>query len=456
MSTLGGPSTRGFFEGREGIGITVAGYPFTPGGMAQDLSSKLAVKDPTTMGSGVLLTDLPFSLRDRAADYFSQCSTPGMLDPGKVVYYKSDLGGKARIVGMPDEIYSSTSIPTNMNLLSAAGGFLTAINLINPYVRKPPNVTYAMDSGARIVRTVADTVSFAHSMLQGLPSSGTLFPLIGLRLPPERNIPTALQPVNNLLGSNLLAALPGLAMSLGLMLASLKQDTEKYKAATANMSAQTITAFESMINMTQSATADTANGGNNVLALTSFRIDPNVFIDNVATVYAQCASLADIVEASHELVSNTAYHGLDNLEVVRVVYETPQGNTTIYINPQGDVYTANDDPETANTANAQEQFIVSSEAYTIPAGSGGTTQNLLAQLSFALSLLSSVTGIPPVFAQAIRVIMLMSNRMPAAQLAGIIQLITIANALLSRRTVNPITQFSGGNPLALWPPRILG
>ena len=444
--SLGGHKT---FMGQDRVAIVVGGHAMTPLGLAQDNSGKMMIKDPTTMGAGVMITDLPFSIRDRSPDYFSQCSTPGLLDPGKMVYARGDLGGKLKITAIPDETYQDTAVPTNNNMLAFAG-FLTSINMLNPFVWQPPNAMKTVDKGAVVYRPIEKS-PFSHNMLKGLPSSGTTFPLIGMRLPPELNIPTALQPFANLLGGGLLGQLPGIAMNLGLMLLSLKNDPVKYKLATQDMPRETLSAFESLTNLSQSAIIDTANNGNSVISLTGFRVDPNTFVDNVATVYAQCKSLNDLIECTHELVSNTEYHGMSNFENVRVVYETPYGNTTIYITPDGEIATDENDPETANTANAADQFIVNAEAYNLPPSTGGS-ENLLGQLGFALSLLSSVTGIPPIYGQALRIIMLLAQRSPTSQLAGVIQLITVANSLISRKTVNPITHASGGNPLAAWPP----
>lgn len=411
----------------------------TPLGLAGDNSGKLIVKDPTTMGDNVLVTDLPFSIRDRAPDYFSQCSTPGLLDPGKVVYLKGDLGGKLKIVGIADETYQEGGVPENNSLLSP---FLSVINLFNPNVWQPPNMVKTYDRGAMVYRA-QEKAPYSHNMLRGLPATGTTFPLLGIRIPPETNIPTAIQPFSNILTGGQLGNLLGIAMSLGLMLTSLKNNPAQFKRATQNMPKETQVAFESMINMSQDVVTE---GDPSTISLTGFRVDPNTFVDNVATVYAQCTSLNDLIECTAELVSNTQYHGMQNFDIVKVEYETPFGNSTIFINPTGELYEAPD----ANTANAQNNFVQTSTSYPSTGSDGSGTQQTLSQIAFALSLLSSVTGMP-IFGAGARIMMLLFSRMPAAQLAGAIQLMTMVNSIIATKTVNPITHMTGGNPFRGFP-----
>ena len=435
MSTGGHKS----FVGQERIGIVVGGHSMTPLGIAGDNSGKLIVKDPTTMGDNVRITDLPFSIRDRAADYFSQCSTPGLLDPGKVVYLKGDLGGKLKIVGIADETYQEGGVPENNSLISP---FLSVINLINPNVWQPPNLTKTYNRGAQVYNATEKN-PYSHGMLRGLPATGTTFPLLGARIPNETGIPTAIQNFSNILTGGMLGNLLGVAMNLGLMLTSLKNNPAQFQRATQNMPRETRDAFESLINMSQDVVTE---GDPSTISLTSFRVDPNTFVDNVATVYAQCTSLNDLIECTAELVSNTEYHGLSNYDIVRVEYETPFGNSTIFINPTGELYEAPD----ANTANAQNNYIESATSYPATNSGGSGNQQTLSQIAFALSLLSSVTGMP-IFGAGARIMMLLFSRMPAAQLAGAIQLLTSVNSIIATKTVNPITHLTGGNPFRGFP-----
>lgn len=318
------------FVGQDRVAMIMAGHPETELGLAPDNSANMIIKDPTTMGPDVKIADLPFSIRDRAPDYFSQCSTPGLLDPGTIVYASGDLGGKLKITRLAPGTQQDLNIPSNINLLSLIPDYSEALRKQLESVKIPPNMKKILERGATIYQH-NNKGAFYHEILKGLPSTGTIFNLLGARLPQEKKIATAIQQASQLLDGGILANLGGSIIGIGSMLSLLGANPRLLSQITKNMPSDVATGFTSMIRLIQDVGDSTSS------SVVSNRVDPTTFLANATRVLSECVSLNDIVNCTNELVSNTSYHGTENIKPLSYSYNSQYGPTTVTLDAEGNM-----------------------------------------------------------------------------------------------------------------------
>lgn len=318
------------FVGQDRVAMVLGGHPETELGLAPDNSGNMIIKDPTTMGPDVNMSDLPFSIRDRAPDYFSQCSTPGLLDPGTVVYASGDLGGKLKITRLAPGAQQDSNMPSNMNLLNMIPDFAEAMKKQLESVKKPPNLSKTTERGATVYKH-EEKGAFSHDALKGLPSTGTIFNLLGAKLPQEKQISTAIQQASGLMDGGILSSLGGQIMGMGSMLQSLAGNSQLLSQAMQNMPSDVAAGFSSMMGMMQNVTDSTSS------SVVGNRVDPTTMLSNAAKLFGECSSLNDVINATSELASNTHYHGTDKIPKQSFSYSTVYGPTTVTLDAEGNM-----------------------------------------------------------------------------------------------------------------------
>lgn len=343
------------FLSSERTAIVLGGHADTVNGLAPDNSGNQVIKDPTTMGEGVPAGDLPFSLRQRSADYFAQCSTPGLLDPGKAIYARGDTSGKLAMASLVEEQWQpSASTPGNANLIGE-GDFWKAITHMYKHVNRPPNMKKIMDKGAEVYQK-QEKGPFSHSLLAGLPAHGAIFNLLGPKIPPEKNIPTAIQEFLKILSAAMVSNLPGTSMSTGKMFKNITDDPQKLQKVTKDMPPEIRDAFISIANIIQ--VVETSG-----TTVTDFRVHEETFNKNAVDLFCQCRTLNDLIHISMELTSNTHFHGHDKLQEIRYKANTPFGEITLHVDHTGNLR--------SNVSNSVTQ---SENSYSSTMGNSGSAQ----------------------------------------------------------------------------------
>lgn len=161
----------------------------------------------------------------------------------------------------------------------------------------------------------------SHDIVKGIPSSATLWPINGMKIPQVQNISSAIQAFSNVLTGDLLGMLPGMNMSMGslfdMMPSALKD--QLMKAVPPDIAA----AMNTMSNLMQSMESNESGGFS-----TATKINPDVFFQNAVNVLADARTVYDMVNAFQRLQHDTSLYGLDSL---------PPVNFTMTGGPFGDI-----------------------------------------------------------------------------------------------------------------------
>lgn len=206
-------------------------------------------------------------------------------------------------------------------LVAAAIAFKTEIRI-------PPNVGSG-PAGSRPPKEKGDTHS--HELLKFLPSTGTMWPINGLKLPQNTNIATAVQAFGNVLTADLLGKLPGLNMSLGalfdFMPSQLKDELFK------NVPPEIAGAINSMSKLLRSIEIVESGGFS-----TAAKVNPDVFFANAVNLLSDVRDLSSLTEIMQRLQYDKSLYGLDKLPPVDFVMSGgPFGNIPMQIDAFGNI-----------------------------------------------------------------------------------------------------------------------
>lgn len=211
--------------------------------------------------------------------------------------------GHLTILGtVPNDINKDGTTPGNSNPWPAV---LQAIKDITS-IRIPPNV----GSGAAGSKPPQEKGKYhAHELVKYLPSTTTLWPMIGIQIPQVQNIATATQAFSSILTGDMLSMLPGMNMTLGSLMSSMPAalKDELFK----NIPPEIGGAINSMSNLMQSMEIVESGGFN-----TATKINPEVYFSNAANLLSNARTIYDMVGAFQQLQYDTSLFGLDSLPPV--------------------------------------------------------------------------------------------------------------------------------------------
>ena len=226
---------------------------------------------------------------------------------------------------IPNDILKDTSIPGNSAsiwpLVDAAIKFKTKI-------RVPPNAGSG-PAGSRPPKEKGDTHS--HDLLKFLPSTGTMWPINGMKLPQNTNISSAIQAFSGVLTGDLLSKLPGMNMSLGALFDNMPEQlkNELFK----NVPPEIGGAINSMSNLLRSVEIVEEGGFN-----TATKINPDVFFSSAANLLSDVRDLASLTETMQRLQFDTSLYGLDKLPPVDFIMSGgPFGDIPMQIDALGNI-----------------------------------------------------------------------------------------------------------------------
>jgi hypothetical protein len=318
---------------------------------------RVAVPGMHDIDNGVQIDHLARSSKERGANADDQCTFPGQSDYGSVVYISKETGRTDCVVrGSPNETFQDGSTPGNNNML--AGKFMELIGRTDGR-RIPPNWQEKMVRGAKIREKVEKGKDHSHELLKGLPVHGALYNIAGSQLPQVKQIHTAIEKFSNILTGDMLGQMPGQMMSIGSMLSQVASH-----AGIRNiMPREVLHALDSMATLAQTGGVIESGG-----SITAMRVNPEVFINNAVQMFSGVTNVHDLVNATQNMIYDTSLHGMDAYANVQTNSETPFGNTTIVIDPNGSVseQTSN---SVANTAQVFAQSMSSPSSS--PGGNSG-------------------------------------------------------------------------------------
>lgn len=213
--------------------------------------------------------------------------------------------GHLTILGtVPNDINKDSTIPGNSS--SPFEEWLKPFMSEKTKIRLPPNVGSG-DAGSKPPKEKGDYHS--HDLVKYIPSTATLWPMNGLRIPQVTNIATATQAFSSILTGDMLSMLPGMNMSLGSLLSNMPG--QLLNELMSNLPPEIGGALNSMSNLMQSIEM-VEQGGFSFAA----KINPAVFFQNAASLLADTRTIYDMVGAFQQLQSDTSLYGLDSLPPV--------------------------------------------------------------------------------------------------------------------------------------------
>lgn len=354
----------------------------------------LKVIDPIRHGPNINHKDLPFISSMRSATQSDLETNDPAPEPGTMVYVMSTTGEPSGrvVLGQPNGQNTPGGVSGNLDLLS----FWPQIEQQVTGKLKSEGFQKASRDGVE-VREPKDGEEWKHALTKGLPTHAAIFPLAGTILPAVKQIETAVQQFAGILNSNMLSQLPGQMMSLASMFG--KMNSSQKSRAKQNMPPEVSDAFDSMLNLLQ-----TADGSGQFA--TGMRVNDEVFLENAADLLSQVTNLSDLSTVMRRLQTDASIRGLDKLPKVKIQSDTAFGTFSFDMDAEGNLEFDDIDSNTANisVSTLSSIYYVPDDqlANTLPqqtqsGGGGGNQQVLQAIQQFASQMLNGLqnAGISP-------------------------------------------------------------
>lgn len=294
---------------RDVVGIVVG-----KGDEDKTQSGKCYVYIPSQYSNDFKLEDLVLMGGLTTADKQGSISSSGPPEPGTMVMVRKNAGHAGTPHGyiagiVKEDTNTNQVVKGNMNirshqLIAKAFAEVLPINSKAKAGKGEANSKPTEEAGPK----------YNHDLVKGVPSSATLWPIAGMKIPQSKNITTAKQAFNNIMSPDILSKLPGVGLSMGnmfnLMPAELKN--QLFDALPDGVGET----LNTMINLMPENSPDTGNG---------ITINPEVFFPKAVELLSQCRDTTDLINCLMELMTNTSYHGADTLPPVSVKVDTPFG-----------------------------------------------------------------------------------------------------------------------------------
>lgn len=284
---------------------------------------------PGEYGKNVDIKHLPFSrnLAQGNQDGITSFNPPA--EHGSAVMCMKMPGhsgsGHLTILGtVPNDIPKDSTIPGNSSIWPAIDKAIKDLTKI----RIPPNV----GSGAAGSKPPQEKGQYhKHELVKYLPSTATLWPMNGIKIPQVQNIATATQAFSSILTGGMLSMLPGMNMTLGSLMSNMPAalQNELFK----NIPPEIGGALNSMSALMQSMEIVEGGGFN-----TATKINPAVFFNNAANLLSNSRTIYDLVGNFNQLQYDTSLFGLDSLPPVSMTMTGgPFGDIPIQIDAMGTI-----------------------------------------------------------------------------------------------------------------------
>jgi hypothetical protein len=263
-------------------------------------------------------------------------SSSTMPQPGTLVTFRmlDNKTGHGIVTGiLPSAQKTGAGIPGNKSL-NFQDWWQKAVN--TETVKIPPNVKETVKDGAKIREIQEKGQKNKYALYDGIPSTGALFPIVGLALPQLTQISTALDQYQDVLTGDMLAGLPGMNMSLGGMFSMLQG--ELMDQISEALPEDLRGALNSISTFTQSLEMSNTGG-----FMIGGRVNPDVLLQNAVSKLSEARSVYDLVNSVHQLQYDESLHGKDTLEPISFETEGAFGKITQTIDADGNI--TNEIPE---------------------------------------------------------------------------------------------------------------
>jgi hypothetical protein len=395
-------------------GIVCGGHDSDPD---PSQASLYRVYFPGIHGKNVNIKDLNFSTSIKSPDKGTQQTFSGGLDPGTMVVAVKDTGSnQCQILGLVHDINNPQPVPGNIDLLafSNIAKFMTEQIKVNI----PPNIQKSSDGGAEVFKIIEKGIAHSHNLLKGLPTHGALFPMSGSIVDQIKNISTAIQADGGIPGANVIAALPGISMSLGGLLNMITSNANLSRKLNQSMVPTALSAFTSMSVMIQSIEQTESAG-----FMPASKVDPDVFAENAITLLSQSTNISDVVSVMGQLQSNPALTGMSAYGPTIIEQETPFGNIV-------------------------QSYRSDGKQMSLTPASVAQAASLMSSVMSGAGFPSSIPGVS-MFGQSSGTILNMMQRIPGGGFNQALALANILNQSGVAQQVFSVAQevFNGGNPL---------
>lgn len=280
-------------------------------------------------GKGVRVEHIGFS--PNLMNPSSQDETNHGLDHGTLCMITT--GGKdgygtpmAQLVGIVQNTQKTSGLPGNANLLQELG--IIAKQKETRGILPPPKSKETTKDGVKIREVQETGKKHSISLLNGIPSHGALFPMVGMVVPQLNNITTAVQSFNQILTGDMLSKLPGTDMSLGGMFDMLQG--KAMQQILGKMPPELAIGFQNMQQLIQSVETTVGSGFS-----TGGKVDKTTFLNNAVSVLSTSSDLGSLVTNLQRLQRDTSLFGLDKLAGFSQEIDTPFGKIKQVIDPSG-------------------------------------------------------------------------------------------------------------------------
>jgi hypothetical protein len=284
---------------------------------------------PTEYGKDVDVKHLPFSRNLAQGNQGGITHFNPPAEHGSAVMCMKMPGhagsGHLTILGtVPNDIDKDSTIPGNSSnwpAVDAAKKALTKIRVPNDVGSGPAGSKPPKEKGQY----------HKHELVKYLPSTATLWPMNGIKIPQVQNIATATQAFSSILTGDMLSMLPGMNMTLGSLMSSMPAalKNELFK----NLPPEIGGALNSMSALMQTMEIVEGGGFN-----TATKINPAVFFNNAANLISNSRTIYDLVGNFNQLQYDTSLFGLDSLPPVSMTMTGgPFGDVPIQIDAMGTI-----------------------------------------------------------------------------------------------------------------------
>jgi hypothetical protein len=286
------------FPGEKSYCIVVGGDINDPD---QKKLSLLKVHDPLRHSSEITPDMLPHIGTERNAtqpQLEQFCAPP---EQGTTVIVSANRGDPSSrtVVGMITEEHSAENVGGNSGLY----GTLDEAKEKSAQKRVKPQVVERMVDGALVREMQEKGKDWMHSLTKGLATHAAWHPMAGQLLKEVKNIETALQNFANIPNAGALGQLPGSIMSIASIFKGLSNNQRKQ--ATQNMSPNLVQGLDNMMLLM----GDNISNGTDYVS--SDRINPEVFTQNMIDLLSQVDNISDLIDAIHRLQYDETLRGME-------------------------------------------------------------------------------------------------------------------------------------------------
>jgi hypothetical protein len=279
---------------------------------------------PSQYSNEFKLENLPLIPRCGSGGNESVVSFGGAIELGTPVTIKKNLGLSGTSLGVitavhKDETNSNLSVPGNVNR--------EWHKIIAEAIKKkvPINSKAKAGSGeAGSKPTEESGPKYSRDLVTGIPSTATLWPIAGMRIPQVNSVETAVQAFSSIIPSSALSSLPGIGLSLGNLFNNMPSAIKN--EINSKLPKDVGDTLNTIINLIPENSAD---------GLSGIRVNPEVFYVNAAKILSECRDTSDLIHCIMMLLSDTSLHGTDTLPNVTIEIDTPFGKANVEFDVKG-------------------------------------------------------------------------------------------------------------------------